>query len=449
MYRDESTRTADAGGKQTVALRTHKICIEVVRGSMAGRVVELAGPEVRIGSSSKCDFVLEDQTVSREHVILRIEGDRLRVVDAGSRNGTTVDGVVVRDADARPDSTIGLGTSAIRLKMTREMIELPISSRDHFGQLMGRSVVMRRVFTLLERIAPTDTTVLIEGETGTGKELAAAAIHVASSRARKPLVVFDCSAVSATLVESELFGHVKGAFTGAVRERVGKFEAAHGGTLFLDELGELPLDMQQKLLRALEARKVSRVGSNDPIPVDVRIIGATNRSLANEVERGRFREDLYYRLAVVPVRLPPLRERLDDVPMLVRHFEASFRKGECPPPSLSDDAIHEFLAETWPGNVRELRNRVELMLSLKLSEFPAAAQSAAQRFALPALGVDVDVPLDAALAHLKEAYEKAYVEEILKRHGYNVTRAAMAAGVGRAHMHRLMQRYGVHRDQPS
>jgi transcriptional regulator with GAF, ATPase, and Fis domain len=411
---------------------------------MAGKAVELAGPEVRVGRNEKCDFVLDDPTVSQEHVILRIDGDSIRVVDAGSRNGTTVDGVHIHDAYARPDSTIGLGDSALRLKMAREWIDLPISSHDRFGRLMGSSAAMRRAFTLLERIAPTDATVLIEGETGTGKELAAKAIHEASPRAGKPFVVFDCSAVSETLFESELFGHVKGSFTGARCDRMGKFEAAHKGTLFLDELGELPIEMQQKLLRALEAREVTRVGANSPTQVDVRIVAATNRSLVNDVDKGRFRQDLYYRLAVVPVRLPPLRERVDDIPMLARHFETLFPKRECPPLPLTDEAIRRLVAERWPGNVRELKNKVDMILSLGLSG-PTSGTDEVRDLLPGPLEVDLHVPLLVALERLNDAYKKAYVEQLLKKHDYNVSRTAKAAGVGRAHIQDLMKRYNITR----
>jgi hypothetical protein len=301
-------------------LRSRKIRIEIIEGPDHGRTVELLGPQVSVGSGRGCDLVLADKTVSKRHMSLRVDGDGIRVIDAGSRNGTDLDGIQVRDAFARPDSRIAIGTTTLRLRLLSDMIELPLSNRDRFGGMLGGSAAMRQVFAVLERIAVTDATVLIEGESGTGKELVAEAVHDESERASRPFIVFDCSAVSASLIESELFGHIKGAFTGAQNDRVGAFEAADGGTLFLDEIGELPLDLQPKLLRALERLEVRPVGCNEPRRVDVRIVAATNRSLASEVDHGRFREDLYYRLAVIHLTLPPLRERADDIPMLVQHF---------------------------------------------------------------------------------------------------------------------------------
>ncbi len=240
--------------QDALQLWSRRIRVEVAQGPDAGQVAELPGLAVRIGSSPDCDFVLTDSTVSRLHLHLRVERDTLRVLDAGSRNGTRIDGIEVRDAYARPDSLIVLGATTLRLRMLTDVVELPLSPRERFGPLVGRSIAMRRVFSVLERAAPTDATVLVEGETGTGKELVAVGLHEASPRASGPFVVFDCSAAAPTLIESALFGHVRGAFTGATGERPGVFEEAHGGTLFLDEIGELPLELQPKLLRVLEAR---------------------------------------------------------------------------------------------------------------------------------------------------------------------------------------------------
>jgi transcriptional regulator with GAF, ATPase, and Fis domain len=292
---------------------------------------------------------------------------------------------------------------------------------------------MRQLFTLLERIAPTEDTVLVEGETGTGKELVAEAIHEQSQRAAGPFIVFDCSAVSEGVLESELFGHLRGAFTGAVADRLGAFEAADGGTLFLDEIGELPIQLQPKLLRAIERGEIRPVGDTNPRRIDVRIVAATNRNLADEVSRGRFREDLFYRIAVVSLRLPPLRERLDDVPLLVDHFVEQLRRGRRDA-QVPESAQRAFRAHAWPGNVRELRNAVARSLSLgHYAEVQPAAVGE----------VDLSVPLKVARDRVAEAHERAYLREALRRAGGNVTHAAEIAGVSRRFIQRAMKRYAL------
>jgi transcriptional regulator with GAF, ATPase, and Fis domain len=430
--------------KGALVLRARKIRVEIASGPGAGQVASLPGPEARIGSGAGCDLVLEDTTVSRLHVTLVVDPAGIRVIDAGSKNGTTVDGLRVRDAWARPDSLIAIGNTTLRLRLLDDVIELPLSQRERFGALLGKSVGMRRIFAVLEKVAPTESTVLVEGETGTGKELVAEAIHEESPRASGPFVVFDCSAVSATLIESELFGHVRGAFTGAVADRAGAFEAADGGTLFLDEIGELPMDLQPKLLRALERLEVRRVGSNTPRKVDVRIVAATNRTLSGEVDEGRFREDLYYRLAVVRVNLPPLRERADDIPLLVERFARDLSRGTT---TIPDRSVRHFMAQSWPGNVRELRNAVARALSLGVPTLPATGElvPAAAPVAAPQ-EIDLSVPLKTAREHLEEAFERAYLTAALAKTGGNVTRAAELAGVNRKFIQRAIKRYALRGD---
>ncbi|HEY4177888.1 MAG TPA: sigma 54-interacting transcriptional regulator [Kofleriaceae bacterium] len=416
-------------------MRTRAIEVEVVDGPAAGQTASLPGPSARVGSARDCDLVIGDATVSRHHITLAVEEQGVRVIDAHSRNGTWVDGLRVFDAFARPDSSIKLGGTTIRLRLGSDEIDVPLSPHDRFGGLHGTSSGMRRVFSMLERIAATDATLLIEAETGTGKDLAAEAVHEASARANAPFVVFDCSAISASLVESELFGHVKGAFTGANADRAGAFEAADGGTLFLDEIGELPLDLQPKLLRVLQNREVRRVGANERRAVDVRVIAATNRSLAQEVERGRFREDLYYRLAVVRVSMPPLRQRPDDIPLLVRHFAKTHE--------LPAHVIDEMRARAWPGNVRELRNAVERALSLG---YPASPETAPAPVPPAPIPIDLSVPLKDARDAMSEAFERAYLAAALEKTGGNATRAAQIAGVSRKFVQRALDRYDLRDD---
>lgn len=321
-----------------------------------------------------------------------------------------------------------------------------VPTANHFGNLLGSSPSMHELFSDLSRIARTDLSLLIQGETGTGKELVASALHDASSRAQGPFVVFDCGAVSPTLAESELFGHERGAFTGASTMRTGVFEQANGGSIFLDEIGELPQALQPKLLRVLEKREVRRVGDSKPIPIDVRVISATNRNLRAQVKRGNFREDLYYRLAGAQVSVPPLRDRLDDLELLAEHFLASHE----PPRSLTDvppSTWQKFKQHRWPGNVRELSNALEraIVTPEQALESDLAGESPA------ASGVSITIssdsgfvdPLPVARRNAADAFERAYIKHVLEKSQGNVTRAAALADVSRQMIHRLIVKHGI------
>ncbi len=358
--------------------------------------------------------------------------------DLGSTNGTRVNGVPVERAYLLPGATIVLGQAELRVESAGETSEL-LSPEDRYGRALGTCPAMRRIFALLPRLAAADATILLEGETGTGKSLLAEAIHEASPRAAGPFVVVDCGAIPPTLIESELFGHEKGAFTGAATARVGAFESARGGTLFLDEIGELPLEMQPKLLRALEERVVKRVGGNDSIRLDLRLIAATNRELREEVNRGRFRSDLYYRVATMRLRVPPLRERREDIPLLAAHFYAQYAPGGEPPAEL----ITSLVRQDWPGNVRELRSAVERAVLLDdpevwgdLGDRGAAAS--------PAAAALVDgLSFRAAKERAVAEWERAYVQALIERHGRNLSRAARAVRMDRNHLRELLRRHGV------
>lgn len=440
MTNRDGTWTMEDEG--VVSLRSHKICVEVIRGPLEGRVFELPGPTAWVGSGKNCDLSIPDPTVSGQHVKIAIQGDLIRVIDEKSRNGTLVDDVRIRDAYARPDSTISIGASAMRFRMIPDIVELPLSTRDHFGGLYGSSIAMRRMYALLERVADTEMTVLVEGETGTGKDLVAAAIHEASQRAEAPFVIFDCAAVPRELAESELFGHERGAFTGAVGVRKGRFREAEGGTLFLDEIGELPMELQPKLLRALESRTIRPVGADKEVRTNVRVVAATNRNLALEVERNRFREDLFYRLAVVQIRVPPLRERVDDIPMLVRHFEQTLvARGKAAAP-LPKSSVTRMMGRAWPGNVRELRNKVELLLSLGLGDLPDIDEDEVQPGNVP-LEVDLDIPFHRWIERISFHHTRAYFDAALKKSDGNVTRTAAQTGVSRAFVQRIMRRHAL------
>ena len=308
------------------ALATSQFVLQIVEGPDAGREFILTPKPIRIGKALDNDLVLSDESVSKYHAVIEKDPGGWLIRDLESTNGTTLNAIPINEGFIPVRSLIGLGNSTLKLVPANEKSRLPPSEKTEFGSMLGGSLAMREVFALLERFAPTDLPVFINGETGTGKELAAQGLHQQSPRGKNPFVVFDCSAVVSNLVESELFGHEKGAFTGAETSRAGCFEQAQGGTLFIDEIGELPLDLQPKLLRVLETKEVRRVGGNDGRKVDVRIIAATHRDLPQMVQEQKFREDLYYRLAVVKVTLPPLRERLEDIPPIVERMVAQYNE---------------------------------------------------------------------------------------------------------------------------
>jgi DNA-binding NtrC family response regulator len=392
-----------------------------------------------VGSHESNDFVIHDPTASRFHCEIRVdERGRARIRDLDSRNGTQVDGVAIVEGFLRGGSLIRTGNTVLRFQFGAEQNQLPVSSRSSFGSLIGKSPAMRTTFALLERAAATAATVLIEGETGTGKEGAAAAIHQASDRASGPFIVIDCSAIPESLIESELFGHEKGSFTGAGGRRVGAFEEASGGTIFLDELGELPTELQPKLLRVLEQRQVRRIGSNVGVPIDVRVIAATNRDLRAEVNAGRFRSDLYYRLAVVKVLLPSLRSRPEDIPVLAERILKSLGAEMQTEALLTPSFVASLCRFAWPGNVRELRNYLERCLvfqeAVPIGEPPASEAP---------LGIDVAVPYVEARRRLLNRFEREYTIELLKAHDGKVAAAANAAEVDRVYIYRLMKRHGI------
>jgi transcriptional regulator with PAS, ATPase and Fis domain len=415
----------------------------VVDGPNRGASFSLTEGKARVGSAASCQLRLNDPTVSRVHFEATAEPVGLRVVDSSSTNGTFVDSIRIRDAVLTAGATIRVGASAIRVHPGELPILVPISTRASFGELLGSSVEMRRMYAILERVAPTDSTVLVQGETGTGKELAARAIHDASRRARGPFVAVDCGAIAETLIESELFGHVRGAFSGAQGDRAGLFEEADGGTLFLDEIGELPLSLQPKLLRALELREVRRVGANSGRKVDVRVVAATHRPLAASVNAGTFREDLFYRLAVVEVALPPLRARREDIVDLARHF---FERFGGPDASLPPELVPTLLTREWPGNVRELRNFVDRAVTLGHDAIRASAS--VEQGAPPGLEafIPAHLPLKDARAAWSHWFDVVYVHALLRKADQNVTRAAALAGVHRRSLQRLMVAAGLRAD---
>ena len=412
----------------------------VVDGPDAGRSFRFddeAPPRILIGQSASCEIRLADPAVSRRHAAIELDGDRLRVFDLGSTNGTFVDRVGIVEAHLDDGFVLRVGGTSIRISRDAHtpVVELPAATA--FGRMIGASREMRRLYRLCDRLALSDVPVVIEGETGTGKEVLAEAIHEQGARKNGPYVVFDCTAVPGSLVEAELFGHERGAFTGALATRKGLFEQAHGGTLLIDEIGDLELALQPKLLRAIERGEIRRVGGDRSIRVDVRILSATRRDLDREVQAGRFRDDLFHRLAVARIELPPLRERRGDITTLAKHFWTALG-GD--PRELTPDLTSRWEDLPWPGNVRELRNTVARRIALgDLAMVETQQRSAPSGDAIDEL-LQKDLPLVQARRYAIEDFEQRYLERLLGRHGGNVTKAAAAAGVARRHFQRLRAR---------
>lgn len=468
--REQLTQINYVDGEPT-SLQLRKIQLVVEPGRSESRRRRFDPDTITIGTNEDNDLVLDDQTVSRRHCRILQRNDRYLVEDLGSTNGTFVDGVRIERAYLEPGSALSIGNTRIDFTPLDEEVAVEPTEDERFGSIVGQSEAMREMFGILDKIAPTSATVVIEGETGTGKEVVARTIHDMGPRSDEDFVVFDCGAVPESLVESELFGHEKGSFTGAVMSRKGLFEVAEGGTIFLDEIGELSPELQPKLLRVLEEEEIRRVGSNEPIPIDVRVVAATNRSLEEEVEAGRFREDLFYRLSVVRLELPPLRERLEDVEPLVSHFlqTREFNLDEEGHPevtSVASDALEALADYDWPGNVRELVNVVERACSLtdrgrlELEALPGHISGT------EALGMASSPPRPEGGEHLQwtnvprqsrlqeqpfkeakdewiSAFERDYLAELLVRHDGNITRAAEEAELDRKYFRQLMRDYDL------
>jgi len=422
----------------TEALRDEatRAVVRECRLTVDGKVHELAAERMVIGADPRADVVIDDPAMSRFHCEIAIRDGLAIVRDLGSRNGTCVDRVPVIEAPLHDGALLHVGRTELRFDRGTRDVAIPLANRERFGRLCGRSIPMRAAFAQLEAAAASSaTTVLLQGESGTGKDLAAESIHHESGRRDGPFVVVDCGAIPAQLLEAELFGYERGAFTGADATRIGAFESANGGTLMLDEIGELALDLQPKLLRVIDRREIQRLGSTQRMPVDVRVVAATNRNLKTEVNARRFRSDLYYRIAVLVVTMPPLRERASDIPMIVDALLGDLgARDTAIGQALTTTLLPELLRHTWPGNIRELRNYVETCV---VRGEPAPTATA------DPLAIDVGLPLRVVREQWSRALERRYLEQLLVVHGGNVSAAARAAGVDRVHLHRLLTRNGL------
>ncbi len=460
-------------GGQAQGVRVRRCRVNILAGPDKGLVRDLESSSIRVGARQGNEVQLSDSGVSGLHFEISLDDQGYRLRDLDSTNGTYIGGLRVNDVYIEPDTVILAGATQLRFQPLSESIELELAKEASFGGMIGESIKMRELFARLEKIAPSDATVLITGETGVGKELVAEAMHELSPRKKGNFVVLDCGSIPQHLIESELFGHERGAFTGATSAHAGIFERAHKGVVFLDEIGELPLGMQPKLLRVLERKEVRRIGGSKTIHVDIRVVAATNRDLGVEVNRGRFREDLYYRLAVARVHVPPLRDRRDDIPALIKHFLEIIPGAKND--SLTGETVEIMRRHDWPGNVRELRNVIEraVLLSesplsktalqgvgssssatkdsqIKTSEFivsesvdQAEVDKGVVRPDTMKVVVDTRIPFKLLKQELISEFERRYITQLLDEHDHNISSAARAAGIDRMSIHKMLNRLGL------
>jgi transcriptional regulator with GAF, ATPase, and Fis domain len=437
---DDHVATVLSAGPRWADQSPRRFRLVVTSGPDSGREVTIDASQpsrVSIGLGPACALQLRDPQVSRRHVALGVRGGLLHLVDLDSTNGTFANGVAVTEANLRGGEVLQIGATTLRVESDGDVpVSLPRAVR--FGRLVGASAAMRKLYPLCERLAASDVPLLIEGETGTGKELLAESVHESSPRSAGPFVVFDCTAVPPSLVESALFGHERGAFTGAVSARRGVFEQADGGTLFIDEIGDLEPSLQPKLLRALERAEVQRVGSERWTKVNVRIVSATRRDLDRAVQEGRFRDDLFFRLAVTRLELPPLRERAEDVGLLARHFWRQLGgQGELPGELLPRLADYSF-----PGNVRELHNLVARRLALGELDVPPStpAREAAPLTDFLEQVLALDLPIVPSRQRVLAEFERRYTERLLARYNGDSALAAAASGIARRYFQLIRAR---------
>ena len=428
-------------------LRVRRCRLVVVSGPCTGAELTSEKERIRVGTHLSNDLVLDERTVSRHHFEIVYTDKGYLLLDLASTNGTFLDGRRVERAYLPSGAAIKVGSSTLSFAPVNEEISVEPEREAELGGMLGHSVKMRQIFGLIKKIAPMDVSVIVEGETGTGKELAARAIHELSPRRKEPFLVVDCGAIPPNLIESEFFGHEKGAFTGASAARPGVFERANGGTIFLDEIGELRLDLQPKLLRVLENGEVRRIGANELVQVDVRVIAATNRDLVKEAAEGNFREDLYFRLSVINIQMPPLRQRGEDIVHLVRSYLGSPDiVGKHGRKRLSAEAMALLKSYAWPGNVRELINVLSHVLTFADGELvgvehlPARLRGHEQSAPLPFNEhLSFKEAKDQVLAH----FEREYLDSLLKRCSGNVSQAARESGLHRKSIERLVKKHGL------
>jgi DNA-binding NtrC family response regulator len=418
-----------------------------VSGPGAGRSFAMTSALATAGRHATNDLVLADPRVSAVHLEARRVGERVHVRDAGSTNGTWLGPHRVTEIELAVGAELVVGDTKLRLDVDGGAEPAIVSAEESFGELVGESTAMRELFATLARIAPKNIGLLLQGETGTGKEEIARALHERSSRAGNPFVVIDATSLPEMLAESLLFGHEKGAFTGATEKRIGLFEAAHRGTVFLDEIGELPAALQAKFLRVLEKYEFARVGGSTPVKVDVRVIAATHRDLRNEIDAGRFREDLYFRIAQLRVQIPPLRDRLEDIPILCRKLLASIAGDR--EILIEQSAVAHLATQPWPGNVRELRNVLARAAALCTEGIIRRADVASEGVGFRGTreertALDLSGKFAPAKEQAVQRFEAAYLSALMKRCGGNLSKAAREADLARHHLRDLLKKRGLY-----
>jgi DNA-binding NtrC family response regulator len=416
--------------------------VKVAKGNANKPKLEIGPETLVVGRNEACDLVLDDRKVSAVHMELVATERGVRVRDLGSRNGSFVGDTRVGEVYLTKQTWISCGDTMLEFAPAQpEQVEVP--EVGSFGPVVGNSPAMRTVFERLRKAGPTDLTVLITGETGCGKELVAQAIHQASNRANRPFIVVDCGAIAPSLAESALFGHERGSFTGAIEKRISPFVEADGGTIFLDELGELPVDVQPKLLRALAEQRIKAVGSNTYRPVNVRVLAATRRDLVREVNDGNFRSDLYFRVAQVKVELPPLRQRLEDIPLLVRKMLQDMGD-KTAYDRIPNDSLERLMRHDWPGNVRELRNVVAVALAfgkegpLDIAQYLSPLTTSAAE-STPTRGRTFQDAKREVLAK----FERDYFTALYAECSGNVSEIGRRAAMERAHVRGYLRRHGI------
>ncbi len=462
---EEALKTIFVGNRPT-AKRLRKSKLVVLEGADAGREHVVDQERMSVGRSEICDLTLSDKSISTQHFEIEAVDNGYVLRDIGSTNGTFYGDLRIREVFLKPGTVFRAGNTVLKFEPTREIVTIALSERDRFDDCLGTSVAMRQIFASLEKVAPSELTVQVFGETGTGKELIARAIHNFSPRKNKPFVVLDCSAIPRDLIESTIFGHEKGSFTGAVSQHKGVFEQADGGTIFMDEIGELDISLQPKLLRVLENRELKRVGGDRTLKVDCRVVSATNRDLRQMVTDSSFREDLYFRLSVMQIELPPLRKRRDDIPLLVDHFLAMGNErratwGLNALTGLTDEAAKTLRERAWPGNIRELKNVLERATSLAegptltkadfwLGNEPPSLRPSDSGVTTGGAGdlhfdVDIAVSFKDAKQALLDGFEAIYLQKLIEQHTGNISQSAKAAGLTRYHLRELLKKHDIHK----